>query len=161
MQKFEANLLIVLQGVSILLAGGCGDHQSESSQPAQAVNTTENLALKEMALKVGIVFPTNVILVYSGDGGGRDPSHQFYEWAVFSPTPIKMPTMQAPGVKDYLTMPLDDTVKFVQSRMKNQKIEQPQFAIDSSWHTNGFGFSGTLIRTVKGDYLVISQGREK
>ena len=147
--------------LSILLTTGCSDRQSASSQPTQTVNAKEDLALKELGAKVGISFLTNTVLVYSGDGGGREPSHQFYEWAVFSPSPIKMPPMQAIGVKDYLNMPLDDTVKFVQSRMKNWKIEQPQSAFDSSWQTNGFGFSGTLVRSVKGDYLVITQGRAK
>jgi hypothetical protein len=69
--------------------------------------------------------------------------------------------MQATGVKDYLNLPLDDSVKFVHSRMGRRKIEQPQAALSSSWQTNGFAFGGTLIRTPKGDYVVIQRGRIK
>lgn len=151
----------LLAALSILLATGCGDRQASSSQPTQAVNAKEDQALKELEAKVGIAFPTNAVLVNSSDGGGRDPSHGFYEWAVFSPSPIKMPPMQAVGVKDYLSLPLEDTVNYVQSRMGKRKVDQPQAAFSSSWQTNGFGFGGTLIRSAKGDYLVIRRGRIK
>jgi hypothetical protein len=43
--------------------------------------------------------------------------------------------------------------------MGKREIEQPQAALGSDWQTNGFGFSGTLIRAPKGDYLVIRRGR--
>ena len=153
----------LLAALSILLATGCGDREASSSQSTstQSVSAKEDPALKELEAKVGIAFPTNTVLVNSGDGGGRDPSHAFYEWALFSPTAITMPAMDAPGVKGYLNLPLEDTVKFVQSRMGKRKIEQPQTAFTSDWRTNGFGFSGTLVRSAKGDYMVISRGRAK
>jgi hypothetical protein len=152
---------LVFASLSLLAMTGCNDRRDAPGQTTQNMNTKEDPALKDLETKAGISFPTNTVLVNFGDGGGRDASHGFYEWAVFSPSPIKMPVMQATGVKDYLSLPLDDTVKFVQSRMGKRKIEQPQAALSSDWQTNGFAFGGTLIRSPKGDYLVIQRGRIK
>ena len=137
----------------VLLTSGCdsGLTFKASSGSAQALNSLE--------LKTGLSFPTNAVLVASGDGGGRDASHQFYEWAVFSPTPVTLPKMVAPGVQDYLKLPLKDTAEFVQSRMEAHRIVEPQAALSTDWKTNGLGFSATLVRGTSGDYLVITQGR--
>lgn len=159
--KVARTIQFALAALSVLLATGCGDRPASSIQPAQTVSAKEELALKNLETKAGITFPANSVLINSGDGGGRDPSHGFFEWAVFSPTQIIMPPMKAPGVNDYLKLPLEDTVTFVQSRFGKCKVEQPQVAFTSDWQTNGFNFTGTLVRSVKGDYLVISQGRIK
>ena len=125
------------------------------------MSTKNESALKDVSAKVGIAFPTNAVLVNATDGGGRDPSSEFYAWGLFSPAAIKMPPMKAPGVKDYLNLPLEDTVKFVQGMMRNQKILQPQSAFSSEWETNGYTFQGTLVRSPQGDHLVIEQFRRK
>jgi len=153
----------VLAVLSILLATGCGDRQAASikSTSTQSVNAKEDPALKELEAKVGITFPTNAVLVNATDGGGRDPSSGFYAWGLFSPTTITMPTMKAPGVKDYLNLPLEDTVKFAQGMMRSQKISQPQSAFSSEWETNGYTFRGTVVRTPQGDHLIIEQFRKK
>ena len=153
----------LLSALSILLATGCGDRQASSSQSTstQSVNAKEDPALKEMESKVGIAFPTNAVLVNATDGGGRDSSYGFYAWGVFSPTAITMPVRKAPGVKDYLNLPLEDTVKFVQGKMRGQKISQPQSAFGSEWEANGYTFRGTVVRTAQGDYLAIEQFRKK
>ena len=154
-------MCLVFATLSMSLATGCNEWQAAPGETTQNVSAKVDPVLKDLETKAGISFPTNAVLVDFGDGGGRDASHGFYEWAVFSPSPIKMPLMQATGVKDYLKLPLDDTVKFVQSRMRKRRIEQPQVALSSDWQTNGFAFGGTLIRSDKGDYLVIQRGRTK
>jgi hypothetical protein len=151
----------MLAALIILFANGCNDRQVTSSQVAQNVNTKEDQALKELEMKVGISFPANTVLVNSTDGGGRDSSYGFYAWGLFSPTAIKMPPMKAPGVTDYLNLPLDDTVKFVQGMMRNRKISQPQSAFSSEWETNSYTFRGTLVRSPHGDHLVIEQFLKK
>jgi hypothetical protein len=125
------------------------------------VNTKSDPAIKELEDKVGMLFPTNAVLVASTDGGGRDPSFGFFAWAIFSPSQIKMPLMQAPGVRDYLKLPLEDSVKVVESMMRKQRISHPQVAFSSEWQTNGFEFRGTLVRSMTGDYVVIEQFRKK
>lgn len=152
---------LVFASLSLLATTGCNDREASPGHRAQNVSAKEGTALKDLEARAGISFPTNAVLVNCGDGGGREASHGFYEWVVFSPSPIKMPPMEATGVKGYLSLPLDDTVKFVQSRMATRKIEQPRAALSSDWQTNGFAFGGTLVRTPQGDYLVIQQGRIK
>jgi|GEM_PF-2323834 len=133
---------------------GCGKVQLN-----EKVIVQENLALKELATKAGIVFPSQAVVVNSGDGGGRDASYGFYFWAVFSQSQIKLPAMQ--GAKAYLNLPLSDTIKFVEGAMSNRKVSQPSSAICSEWETNGYTFQGTLVRSSDGDYLVIQQFRKK
>ena len=72
-----------------------------------------------------------------------------------------MPLMQATGVKDYLNLPLADTVEFVESKMGKRKLTQPQSAFSSEWQTNGYEFRGTIVRTPQGDYLVVERFRKK
>jgi hypothetical protein len=161
-QLFQTVCVVVAVLVTAL-ATGCGERHASLSQPTQtqATNIKPDPAIKTLEAQVGMAFPTNAVLVNSGDGGGREASHMFYEWAVFSPTQIKMPPRQG-FAKDYLNLPLEDTVKFVEVTMGGRrKIEEPQVALSSDWQTNGFAFGGTLIRSSKGDYLVIQRGRIK
>ncbi len=152
---------VVLTTLSIVLATGCGDRQASSNQPTQTVNTKPDPDIKTLEAKVGMAFPTNAVLVNSTDGGGRDASYGYYAWAVFSPSQITMPIIQAPYVKGYLDKPLADSVEFVEGMMPRQKISQPQAAYGSRWETNGFEFRATLVRSAKGDHLVIQQFRQK
>lgn len=159
--KTAQTTLTVLTALNILLAAGCGDRQASSTQPTQTVKTKPDPAIKTLEAKVGMTFPTNAVLINSTDGGGRDPSYGYYAWAVFSPSPITMPIIQAPYIKGYLDKPLADSVEFVEGMMPKQKILQPQAAYGSRWETNGFEFRGTLVRSTKGDHLVIQQFRQK
>ena len=140
-------------GVLVMFASGC----DSGRQPKSA--SANSQALSSLELKTGVSFPTNTVLVYSGDGGGRETSHQFYEWAVYCPTPVTLPKMTAVGVKDFLNLPLKDTAEFVQSRMRKQRIVNAQSAFSTDWKTNGFSFSATVVRGTEGDFLVITQGR--
>ena len=151
----------VATAIAILLATGCGERQVSSSQLTQAANMKPDPAVKALEAQVGMAFPTNTVLLNATDGGGRDPGYGFYAWAVFSPSPITMPIIQAPYVKGYLDKPLADSAEFVEGMMRKQKISQPQAAYGSRWETNGFEFRGTLVRSLRGDYLVIQRFRQK
>ena len=162
--KFKSFLFVhgLLSALCIQLSSGCCDHQARPSQSTSShrVNPREHTALKELESKIGIIFPSNTVLVNSDDGGGRDPNFGFYAWGLFSPSAITMPLMKEPSVKGYLNLPLEDTVEFVQSMIPNRKILQPQSAFSSEWEKNGYVFEGTLVRTPQEDYLVIEQFRE-
>jgi len=151
----------LLAALPILLATGCGDRQVASNQSTQAAIIKETKNLKDLETRIGITFPTNTVLLNSTDGGGRDPGYGFYAWGLFSPSEVKLPLMKAPGVKDYLNLPLEDTVKFVQGMMRSRNIVQPQSAFSSEWETNDYTFRGTLVRSAQGDHLVIEQFRKK
>ena len=150
----------MLAAFSILAGTGCSEHPA-SNATIQSVSTKANPALKELEARVAMTFPTNAILVNATDGGGRDPSYGFYAWTVFSPSQIKMPPMPAPGIQDYVNLPLEDAVKMLDGLMHKRKVTQPQAAFMSEWQTNGFDFRGTLVRSATGDYLAIEQFRKK
>src|SRR5688572_11672187 len=125
--EFSGAIGHLLAALCILLGTACSDDAiSPAPTSTQSIHANENSALKALEAKVGIDFPTDAVLVNATDGGGREPSHQFYEWAVFSPTAITMPVMNQPGVKDYLNLPLENTVEFVQSHMGTRRVEQPE-----------------------------------
>jgi len=152
---------LVFMILGMLATSGCNDRQAVSGPIMQNASTKAYLGLKDLEKQAGLAFSTNAVLVASDDGGGRDSSLGFYVWTVFSPSPIEMPHMQAPGVKDYLHLPLNVTVKYVQVHLGGEKITQPQSALCSDWQTNGYEFSGTILRTAQGDYLVVERFRKK
>ena len=162
MRTRTAHIIVgLLAAFGILLVLGCDDRHASTSHLKHSVNAKPDPAIIILEAKLGMAFPTNSILVGETDGGGRDPSYGFYAWGVFSPTAITMPKMKAPGVIDYLNLPLEDAVEFVQGKIHGQKIAQPQYAIGSEWETNGYSFRGTLVRTPQGDYIAIEQFRQK
>ena len=117
--------------------------------------------LLELEMKTGLSFPVETILVSHGDGGGRDQSHGFYTWNLFSPIEIKMPITEAPGVKDYVNLPIDDTLRLIKTRMPMIKVTQPRVAFCSEWISKNYKYRGTLLRSPQGDYLIIEQFRNK
>jgi hypothetical protein len=149
--------------VNILLLGACGDRSASSSlhTPTQHVSTNDNPALKQLQQKAGITLPAGTVLLHSTDGGGRDPSHGFYAWALFSPTAIKMPAMKAAGVSEYVNLPLEDILEFVHDMMRNRRIAGPRSAYSTEWDANSYTFRGTLVQGADGDYLVIEQFLKK
>jgi len=161
--RFNSIVCIVCLVLPILSTTGCSEHRTHldsSTRQAKAEKKEESGVLRELESKAGISLPTEAVLVNSGDGGGRDPSYEFYFWAVFSPSPIKMPVMHAVGVKDYLNLPLEDTVKYVEATMRKGKIAKPESAISSHWIRDRYKFEGTIVRSSEGDYLVVEQFRK-
>ena len=157
--KIKRAILIPLSVVAIC-SNGC--HRSPSSDKSlQSASDFSNQGLKDLESRSGISLPANSVLLSADDGGGREASHQFYEWVVFSPNPVGLPRIETPGVGDYVNLPVDDTVKFVQTRLKDRKLTHANLAIHSSWRRNSLGFSATLVRTVSGDYVIFNQGRVK
>ena len=143
-------------GALSMLPTGCSDHRA-----TEEAIVTPKLDLKDLEAKIGMTLPSDAVLLDSSDGGGRDPSYGFYTWTVFSPSRIKMPLRQAPGVKDYLDLPLADSVKYVEVKTHRRKILQPKSALSSDWQNSTYTFDGTVIRSSEGDYLVVERFRKK
>lgn len=150
-------VLVLFVSFCLTATTGCGDAKSGGNQERTSNVAGQLKSLKELELAAGIVLPTNAVLVNCGDGGGRDAGYGFYTWTVFSPVRIDMPVMQAVGVKDYLRMPLADTVKFLEGRLRTGKVAQPELAYSSEWTTNGHDYQGTIVRTPQGDYFVVDR----
>lgn len=152
-------ILMPLCLMAICLAG-C-DRSSSVILSTQSASETSKQVLNDFENKSGLVLPEKSVLLSAGDGGGREASHQFYEWVVYSPSPINLPVKGAPGVREYVNLPLDNTVKFVQTRVKDRTITGASLAIHTSWQRDPLGFSAELVRTDTGDYVIFNQGRVK
>jgi len=153
MRTFFAQMLSILLVIAaVLFTTGCGSGQTNTAM------TNPEASLRALEAEAGMQFPTNTVLLGATDGGSRNAAQGFYEWGLFSPTPIQMPLMKAPGVtKGYLDLPLDGTLESVQSMMGKRRISKPQSAFGSEWETNGYFHRGTIVRSPKGDYLVIQR----
>ena len=55
--------------------------------------------------------------------------------------------------------PLEGDIKYIESRMykKKMKISQAQY----DWGKNGYIFRAKVVRTLRGDFLVVERVREK
>lgn len=149
----------LLTAYACLAAVGCGCSGEASRQrPAQQPINQNDSVLKMFTEKTGVTCPESAGVIAHNDGGGRDPSHGFYQWVVFSSSPIKMPFESE--ANEYRKMPLADTVKLIEV-MSNHKIVQPQVAFVSTWQTNNYDYRGHLLRAGKGDYLLVQQFRKQ
>lgn len=160
-QKINQTLFTLFTALTLAAClTGCGDSSGSAISQSPSERKAHDEKLKDLETKVGFSFPTNTVIVSAGDGEIRDPSSGFYIWGLFSEHPVSMPLMSAPGVKDYLKLPLESTLKYVKGVMPGRTIRQPQIALGSEWATNGYTFRGTLIRSALGDYLVIERFRQ-
>jgi hypothetical protein len=141
--------------IGMLHAAGCNRQQSNNGGKQKT-----NQEMTILQSKANICLPDDTVIIASSDGGGRDAPGDYHLWVLHSQSKITMPIMHAPGVKDYLTMPLDDTVKFVEVEMRPRKIISPKLALSSDWMNNDYRFEGTLVRSSEGDYLVIEQSKK-
>lgn len=148
-------LIILFYGSLVVASCSCSKKTDVQQQIPQ---TAENeAALKDLGTKAGMSFPIEARIIAHDNGGRIDPKGGFYQWVIFSSSSVKMPPMQAPGVKDYLDLPLPNSVKSIEVYMGKRKISQPQAAFTSTWETNGFQFRGLLVRSTDGDYLKVER----
>lgn len=144
---------------------GCGGNSFLSLKGNSVADGANNKkALDFMESRTGLSLPSCSVVVDEGDGGGRDPSFGYYDWAVFSSEKIVLPPQILPsGEYGYYDQPRDwDSIRdYVQSRFKGHKFDKPEYCSYTSWKTNGYIFRGHLVRTSEGDFLVVMQFREK
>ena len=77
-------------------------------------------------------------------------------YGILSSKPIMMPLYSAPGVKDYLTLPIDNTKAFIENTL-GVKIEGALLAISSKWQSGAYSYHGSIVRTNNMDYMVIQR----
>lgn len=139
----------------ILLVTGCDDYGVKL--PDSKVE--QQKLIQELEKQAGFVLPSDIELLDIRDGAGRDLSNGYLSWGLYSPTPINvMPPMKESYINGYLDRSLE-TAELIQDRLGNRKIKQPQSVYSSNWEANGYEFSGTLVRTPEGDYIVIDRFR--
>ena len=130
----------------ILLTTGCDPEQ-------------ESWDICKLNEHLGIDLTSSSIVLSASDGGGKrkDISYEHYFWTLYSPVPVKMPS----EIKTIF--PLEGDIKYIESRMykKKMKISQAQYAFFSDWKKNGYIFRAKVVRTLRGDFLVVERIREK
>ena len=169
----RAGVLRMLSATAALVilttAVGCGkqppaaaEHatppETTSPTPEARIATTDH-ALEKLKKNSGLAVASATKVFAFGDGGVSDPSIGFYEWVIFSPTPLEPPTSPSTVGKQPLNLPLKDSVQFAEAKLGGGEIENAQAAFSLGWQTNAFDFSGTWIRTLDGDYLIVQQVR--
>ncbi len=118
-------------------------------------------ALKDLESVSGLSLSDDAVLIACDDGGGRDPASGFFSWVVFSHSQIIMPSKKVPGGTTCIPMPLNDSVKHIETSMQNREIVDPLVAFSSQWTSNGYEFRGDLVRSKDGDYLVVERFIQK
>lgn len=140
--------------ISVLL-GAIGISCTQSGSPVTSEDAVK--ILKQFTAQTGIELPVGASLIKTTDGGGRDKSREFRVWAIHAKEPITLPKMNAPGVVEYLKLPLNDTVNYVGRMMKGRTIEGPLSAHTSEWVKENYEFKGTIVRAKSGDHLVVER----
>jgi hypothetical protein len=127
--------------------------------PAEPPVATPEAALQKLGRNSGLAFSAGAKVLSFGDGGVPDPTIGFYEWVVVSPTPLALPNGLQVGDPGVSNLPVAQAVQLVESKMGDAKVENPQTAFSLSWQKNVFAFSGTWVRGLGADYLIVQQTR--
>ncbi len=146
-----------LVGLGPIALTGCDDNDGGNRQLTTEERLQVSDILEQLEMEAGISLPEGAELINYGDGGGRDSSYEFYQWVVFSPTSINISTNQLNDAKGPFVLPMGDTVDLFQSRMKGERINGLQSAWFIRWRSSGYQFTGTVIRSLNGDYLAIER----
>jgi len=147
-----------LGGIHII---GCKNQKDFDARSMSTMATNDLLVLKDFATKSGLPLPSNAILLKTIKEDARDNSYNIREWTLFSPESFAMPKLDAPGVTNYLELPVKDSEEFIQSRIKSGKALNAVRALGSEWATNGFTFRATLLKASHGNYLLVERYEKK
>lgn len=131
-----------------------------SAAVSQTPSVMTDPALQDLEKHSGLALSAGTQAFTHSDGGVADPSIGYYEWVISSPTQLPLPAGGRSGEVPVSNLPLEEAVKFVEGKMKGGKIQNAQSAFSTGWQQNGFAFSGTWVRTLDGDYVVVQQTRQ-
>jgi len=154
MKRAAFRLASAIMVVFLVAAIGCTDLPiPQGKDQAQA--------LKELESDIGMTFPPDTKWL-AAHNSGRVPDDGFRLWTFYSPSPIAMPPDRAPYINGYLEADdLETCVRFLKGTMSWwRRIGRPKRAFYSGWDVGEFEFDGTLVRTSRGDYLVIQRSRK-
>ena len=131
--------LIFIAGISILSACNKGN-----GIPPKTLSSPEWLAL------VGMAPPADAKWT------AQSKVENVEVYGIISSNPITMPLLNAPGVKDYLALPVENTKAFVENALGIQ-VEGARGALFSEWEVGQYLYRGTILRAGSGDYMVIEK----
>ena len=147
----------VIIGVSMIVGAGCNAPCSSIQQPETAVELQGDAGIALLESSSGIIMPHGARCISYDDGGERNAPLGYRCWTARASSAIELPKMNATGVEDHLALPLESSVRFVESRMNESIGSEPRYAFFSEWIHLGSRFTGTIVRCVDGDYLVLEE----
>ena len=148
------NVSLVLCAVLITVYGVLNIRLNE------AIISNQESVIRDIESQTMLDIPPDVEILSTDDGGGRDPSYNYYEWVLFSRSPITLPTAQQPGVTVYHRIPLETSVRLIESRLKGRKLAFPHSSLSADWVANGVQFRASLVEAKDGVYVIIMRFRK-
>lgn len=109
--------------------------------------------VSDLEAQVGLVLPSDVVILNSGDGGGRDASYEYYFWVLGSTNQM----VSFFKIGRNLNASPQTTTEMIEGSLQKRKILNLTNSYSVDWVTNGYQFSGWLGRSIVGDYLIIKR----
>lgn len=142
---------ILLVTAALFFAAGC----DKAGSGPTSLSEQERTALeKEWAISL----PSDITLLLSDDGGGRDAHWQYYRWLVYSKSSIDLSPDKVPSPSGHIpNNDATDKAKWFQSLAPKTDFGTPTTASTLTWGTGSFEFRGNLLKTSNGNYLYVQR----
>jgi hypothetical protein len=130
-------------------------------EPPPAIETPEVQAtwIARIASETGVHLPPNARIVSASDGEPRDGTTFYFEWVVFSATPIQYPPAGARW--DSLEVPvLAQSVRMIEAGITPYRISKPGEARDLDWMHGNVWCSATEVYGKRGIYVLLETRRQ-
>lgn len=151
------NRLILSLFIVIVFVVGCSE-KSKRNTKSKEIKGQSIQVLHDLEATSGMKFSSNTVILSHSEGGRENSG--YYEWLIFSRTPLVLPEIKEANMPHYLKMPLEDSVRFIESRMPGKSIMKPVASIASDWKTGRYRFRATLVNAQEGDYVIIMRFTE-
>jgi len=114
---------------------------------------------KKLSEEVGMNLPKDLVLLNHSNGGGR--LDKYYEWLVSSSSIFELPIMNQPGIIRYSEMPIYNSTKVIESRLKKIKLKDVDRSYLSEWEKGEYLFRGLAVVSSTKNYLLIERYTRK
>jgi hypothetical protein len=147
---------MVVLCAAILCFIGCRDNSLPQSDIGMRMDKTHISAMSTLTNQTGIGVSSNTMVIRELPGGNRNPGSVI--WIIQSTAEIQLPLPTNPEVsEDYLELPVGEAVDSIRSFMNDVQIFEPRSAYFARWRKNGYTYGGTVVRSGRGDYLLLMQ----
>lgn len=144
-------------GILALLVLGC--MIAGCGSPAQNATPLTEAERRKVESESSLTLPSDVVVLLSEDGGGRDASYASYRWLFFSRTGITLTPATVPSPSNYLPSDDVESVRVYIQSMTRDKLPPAKMASSLHWSDGVYDFRGSVLKTEKGDYLTVERFR--
>jgi len=146
--------LVFLIGIMIIFCGCFNDKKDPEVEKWTKISKQKDL-YKKLSEEVGMNFPEDIKILNHDNGEGRIDG--YYEWLISSSSMFEMPEMNQPGVDKYLKMPLENSIKVIESRLNRHELKNVRKSYLSEWEKGDYTFRGHVVITFSDNYLLIER----